>query len=73
LVLSQKWAELKRKLLVITPANLRKQWHQELSEKFFLACRILEAKSYNEAIKRGEFQPFTSNPEAVVICSYQFA
>src|SRR6202453_5173722 len=41
LVLSQKWAERKRKLLVITPANLRKQWHQELSEKFFLPCRIL--------------------------------
>ena len=29
LVLSQKWAERKRTLLVITPASLRKQWHQE--------------------------------------------
>lgn len=73
LVLSQKWAELKRKLLVITPANLRKQWHQELTEKFFLPCRILEAKTYNDAIKRGSFQPFTSSPDAIVICSYQFA
>jgi SNF2 family DNA or RNA helicase len=26
LLLSQKWAERKRKLLVIVPANLRKQW-----------------------------------------------
>jgi adenine-specific DNA-methyltransferase len=51
LVLSQKWAERKRRLLVITPSNLRKQWHQELTEKFFLPCRILETKSYNEAIK----------------------
>jgi len=73
LVLSQKWAERKRKLLVIAPANLRKQWHQELSEKFFLPCRILEAKTYNEAIRRGSFQPFLPVPEAVVICSYQFA
>lgn len=73
LVLSQKWAERKRKLLVIAPANLRKQWHQELSEKFFLPCRILEAKSYNEAIRRGSFQPFLPSPDAVVICSYQFA
>ena len=73
LVLSQKWAERKRKLLVITPANLRKQWHQELQEKFFLPCRILEAKSYNEAIKRGSFRPFEPTPEAIVICSYQFA
>ena len=73
LVLSQKWAEHKRKLLVITPANLRKQWHQELAEKFFLPCRILEAKSYNTAIKNGSFQPFLSSPDAIVICSYQFA
>ncbi len=73
LVLSQKWAEHKRKLLVITPASLRKQWHQELSEKFFLPCRILEAKSYNAAIRDGSFQPFLPHPDAVVICSYQFA
>ena len=33
LVISQKWAERKRRILVITPANLRKQWQQELSEK----------------------------------------
>ncbi|HET8524881.1 MAG TPA: SNF2-related protein, partial [Thermomicrobiales bacterium] len=31
LVLSQHWAERKRRLLVITPANLRKQWYQELT------------------------------------------
>ena len=27
LVLSQKWAERKRRILVITPSNLRKQWY----------------------------------------------
>lgn len=72
LVLAQKWAERKRRLLVITPSNLRKQWHQELTEKFFLPCRILEAKSYNEAIKAGQFRPFESDGR-IVICSYQFA
>lgn len=72
LVLSQKWAERKRRLLVITPANLRKQWHQELQEKFFLPCRILESKSYNDAIKKGQFRPFEPD-SCVVICSYQFA
>src|SRR6266513_6298286 len=36
LVISQKWAERKRKILIITPANLRKQWSQELQDKFFL-------------------------------------
>jgi superfamily II DNA or RNA helicase len=71
LVLSQKWAERKRRILVITPSNLRKQWYQELAEKFFLPCRILEAKPYNAAIKQGQFRPFEA-PE-IVICSYQFA
>src|SRR3989454_11471834 len=32
LVVSQKWTERRRRILVITPSNLRKQWHQELQE-----------------------------------------
>jgi len=71
LVISQRWAERKRRILVITPSNLRKQWHQELTEKFFLPCRIIEAKSYNLAIRQGNFRPLEA-PE-IVICSYQFA
>ena len=47
LVLSQKWAEGKRRILVVVPASLRKQWSQELAEKFFLPSKILEAKSFN--------------------------
>ncbi len=58
LVVSQKWAENKRRILVITPSNLRKQWFQELTEKFFLPCRILEAKSYNASVKQGHTRPF---------------
>lgn len=72
LVLSQKWAERKRRILVITPSNLRKQWYQELTEKFFLPCEILETKSYNTAIKGGNFRPFETQ-DTIVICSYQFA
>src|SRR3990167_688261 len=34
ILLSQKWAERKRRLLVIAPATLRKQWNQELADKF---------------------------------------
>lgn len=72
LVLSQKWAERKRRVLVITPSNLRKQWYQELTEKFFLPCHILETKAYNAAIKQGNSRPFEVK-DAIVICSYQFA
>lgn len=72
LVISQRWAEGKRRILVIVPANLRKQWHQEMAEKFFIPCTILEAKSYNSEIKAGNFKPFQRD-DNVVICSYQFA
>src|SRR4029077_4673581 len=72
LVISQRWGERKRCVLIIPPSNLRKQWHQELSEKFFLPCTILESRSYNEAIKSGRFRPFDVK-DTVVICSYQFA
>lgn len=71
LLLSQKWAERKRKLLVIVPANLRKQWSQELAEKFFLPSVILESRSFNEFIKQGNLNPFNQNE--IVLCSYQFA
>lgn len=72
LVISQRWAERKRRILVITPANLRKQWHQELSEKFFLPCTILESKSYNQKVRQGARQPF-QGADSIIICSYQFA
>ena len=72
LVISQKWAERRRRILIITPSNLRKQWHQELNEKFFLPCLLLEARSYKEAQKGGNLRPFDVK-DTIVICSYQFA
>lgn len=71
LVLAQKWAEGKRRILIITPANLRKQWTQEMAEKFFLPTVILEAKNYNQFRKAGTRQPFEQ--PVMVVCSYQFA
>ena len=71
LVIAQKWAERARHLLVITPANLRKQWLQELTEKFFLPCQILESESFNSGVKAGVANPF-DRQEVILICSYQF-
>ena len=71
LVISQKWAERKRKIIIITPANLRKQWSQELQDKFFLSSIILEAKSFNDFVKKGKLNPFDQSE--IIICSYQFA
>jgi superfamily II DNA or RNA helicase len=72
LVLSQKWAERKRKILIIAPANLRKQWNQELQDKFYLESIILETKSFNQQINNGNLNPFDQKDQ-VAICSYQFA
>ena len=71
IIKSQLWAEKRRRLLVIAPASLRKQWSQELAEKFFIPCLILESKSYRE-LSRKSPSPF-QQPNQVVICSYQFA
>lgn len=72
LVISQRWAERRRNILIIVPANLRKQWHQELQDKFNLQSLILEAKNYNTIRKQENQNPFLM-PSGPVICSYQFA
>lgn len=72
ILISQKWAEKKRKILVIVPSNLRKQWNQELADKFFQPSIILETKSFNEKIKLGNLNPFDQD-DTIVICSYHFA
>jgi len=71
ILLAQRWAERRRRLLVICPANLRKQWSQELADKFFLPSMILETRTFNEAVKRGNLNPFQQ--DGVIICSFQFA
>ena len=71
LVISQKWAERKKKILIIVPSNLRKQWNQELLDKFFLNSILLESKSFNDEIKKGILNPF--DQKEIIICSYQFA
>jgi ERCC4-related helicase len=72
LVIMQRWAERRRKMLIIVPANLRKQWHQELQDKFGLQGLILEAKSYN-AIRKNEGRNPFQTIDGPIICSYQFA
>jgi superfamily II DNA or RNA helicase len=75
LVITQRWAEQRRRVLIIAPASLRKQWAQELADKFFIRSVILESKSFNDAVKQGIREPFmrSAKDPAVIICSYQFA
>ncbi len=70
IVLCQLWAERKRRLIVLCPASLRKQWAMELQEKFSLPAVILDSKSYR-ALQRLARDPFAE--KAVLIMSFNFA
>jgi len=72
LVLTQYWSERKRKILIVAPSSLRKQWSMELKEKFFLDSFILDGKSYKEEVAKGNKNPFEQK-DKIVITSYQFA
>lgn len=71
LVIAQRWAEGHRRLLLIVPASLRKQWTQELFDKFGIPAFILEAKSFKERQKQGHARPFEIDNH-VVVTSYEF-
>jgi hypothetical protein len=71
LVLCQLWAERRRRLLVICPASIRKQWSLELEEKFNLPTTILDASAYRKAQRAGNPAPFLA--ERIVITSINFA
>ncbi|PSU75395.1 SNF2-related protein [Photobacterium phosphoreum] len=71
LVLSQYWAERSRKLLIICPAALRKQWEQELLEKFNLPSQVLDSKMWRKLKVGGVYNPLADNK--VVIMSYHYA
>lgn len=66
IVISQFWAERKRRVLIVAPATLRRQWSMELEEKFFLDSLILEKK-------KGVSLDHLYDGKQVYICSYQFA
>ena len=71
LVLCQLWAERRRRLLVVCPASIRKQWSLELEEKFNLPTTILDSIAYRRAQAEGNPAPFLT--DGIVITSLNFA
>ena len=71
LVLSQYWAERRRRLLIICPASLRRQWAQELLDKFNLPSQILDAKTWKNQQREGVYNPLSG--KKVIIMSYHYA
>ena len=71
LLICQHWAERRRRILVLCPASIRKQWALELEEKFHLPMLVLDAKTYLQAKKEGNLAPFLH--PGIVICSIHYA
>ncbi len=72
LVIAQFWAERRRRVLIVVPASLRKQWQQELKEKFALPSQIVEAKTWDQIQKNGNLNPFDA-ADKIIVVSYEFA
>lgn len=70
LVICQYWAVGKRKIIIICPASLRKQWEAELLDKFGIPSEILDTKNFNAYLRDGR-NPFFA--KRAIICSYNFA
>jgi adenine-specific DNA-methyltransferase len=62
LIIAQRWAERRRRILLIVPATLRKQWVEELRQKFGLPAEILDQRSQS-----------VDRTDAILVMSYQFA
>ncbi len=71
LVLCQLWAERRRRLLVICPAALRKQWAQELADKFNLPAEVLDARTWHLLREGGIYDPL--DRDVITVMSIHFA
>lgn len=70
IVMAQKWAEDKKRILIIVPASLRRQWQLELEDKFYLPSTIIDGDSFKH-LEKTQQNPFFLND--IVITSYHFA
>jgi len=71
LIICQLWSEGKRKIIVVVPASIRKQWQNELLEKFGIPCVIVDGFEYRQSAKKSKKNPFVR--DGVVIVSIPFA
>ena len=71
LVIAQSWSEMKRRILIIAPLPLLKQWQNELKEKFVLESEIIDGKTFNALAKKG-MNPFDQENK-ILITSYGIA
>ena len=71
LVLCQRWAERRRRLIVVCPAHIRKQWQTELAEKFNLPAIVLDRRVWKQLRASGQSNPLDCGK--IIVISYGFA
>jgi superfamily II DNA or RNA helicase len=71
LVLCQLWAERRRRLVVVAPAHIRKQWQAELAEKFSLPAIVLDRLVWSQMRSDGHPNPLDCGK--IIVISYGFA
>src|SRR5690606_21324808 len=71
ILISQKWAEGNRRILILCPSSLRTQWANELYDKFYLKSIILEGNTFKREWNEGKRNPFEQ--DRIVIAPYHFA
>ena len=72
LIISQLWAEGRKKIIIVVPASLRKQWQNELLDKFDIQSVIVDGFEYKTTKKEGNYNPF-DRENLIVIVSLPFA
>lgn len=74
LVVCQLWAERRRRILIIAPASLRKQWAQELYEKFAVPTQVVDTTVLRKESVGSTLQTLEHLTRgAAVMMSYHFA
>src|SRR3989344_1279779 len=71
IVVAQLYAEGKKRVLILCPASLRKQWQDELLTKFGLESEVWDGPSFTKQVNSGEKVPLTY--DGIFIISYHFA
>src|SRR3990167_6774212 len=70
IVIAQLCAEGKKRILIVCPASIRKQWQDELLTKFGLESEVWDGPSFIDRVNSGEKTPLTY--DGIFIVSYQF-
>lgn len=70
IIIAQLWSEGRRKILIVVPASIRRQWQEELFIRFGLESVVIDTFTFQKIITEQNQVPFTYN--GIFIVSYQF-